>query len=186
MLLPAILKETKPRMKVGPCMATPVGMRAPFRAGHGVWELMGRSPCSMSGAGCGLAAPVAAAAARRVRRLPYAMAAPPPPLQVGFFLHTPFPSSEIYRTLPVREELLRSGEPGFLGLQPQAALALLAARPGPLRLCAGARLAAVAGQTAAACHSVRSACSAGGPAGSCTPANPSARAAPPPFRLVQC
>jgi hypothetical protein len=29
-------------------------------------------------------------------------------LQVGFFLHTPFPSSEIYRTLPVREELLRA------------------------------------------------------------------------------
>ena len=28
--------------------------------------------------------------------------------QVGFFLHTPFPSSEIYRTLPVREELLRA------------------------------------------------------------------------------
>lgn len=27
---------------------------------------------------------------------------------MGFFLHTPFPSSEIYRTLPVREELLRS------------------------------------------------------------------------------
>lgn len=29
-------------------------------------------------------------------------------MKVGFFLHTPFPSSEIYRTLPVREELLRS------------------------------------------------------------------------------
>lgn len=29
-------------------------------------------------------------------------------MQVGFFLHTPFPSSEIYRTLPVREELLRA------------------------------------------------------------------------------
>lgn len=28
--------------------------------------------------------------------------------QVGWFLHTPFPSSEIYRTLPVREEVLRS------------------------------------------------------------------------------
>ena len=27
---------------------------------------------------------------------------------MGFFLHTPFPSSEIYRTLPVREELLRA------------------------------------------------------------------------------
>jgi trehalose 6-phosphate synthase/phosphatase len=26
---------------------------------------------------------------------------------VGFFLHTPFPSSEIYRTLPYREQLLR-------------------------------------------------------------------------------
>lgn len=29
-------------------------------------------------------------------------------LQVGWFLHTPFPSSEIYRTLPVREEVLRA------------------------------------------------------------------------------
>ena len=29
-------------------------------------------------------------------------------MQVGWFLHTPFPSSEIYRTLPVREEVLRA------------------------------------------------------------------------------
>lgn len=29
-------------------------------------------------------------------------------LQVGWFLHTPFPSSEIYRTLPVREDVLRA------------------------------------------------------------------------------
>lgn len=29
-------------------------------------------------------------------------------LKLGFFLHSPFPSSEIYRTLPVREELLRA------------------------------------------------------------------------------
>lgn len=28
-------------------------------------------------------------------------------VKIGFFLHTPFPSSEIYRILPVREELLR-------------------------------------------------------------------------------
>ena len=28
--------------------------------------------------------------------------------QIGWFLHTPFPSSEMYRTLPVREELLRA------------------------------------------------------------------------------
>lgn len=28
--------------------------------------------------------------------------------QVGFFLHTPFPSSEIYRTLPVRTEVLEA------------------------------------------------------------------------------
>ena len=28
--------------------------------------------------------------------------------QVGWFLHTPFPSSEIYRTLPVREEVLKA------------------------------------------------------------------------------
>ncbi|XP_074290023.1 putative alpha,alpha-trehalose-phosphate synthase [UDP-forming] 7 [Silene latifolia] len=29
-------------------------------------------------------------------------------LRMGFFLHSPFPSSEIYRTLPVREEIIRS------------------------------------------------------------------------------
>jgi trehalose 6-phosphate synthase/phosphatase len=29
-------------------------------------------------------------------------------VKLGFFLHSPFPSSEIYKTLPVREELLRS------------------------------------------------------------------------------
>lgn len=29
-------------------------------------------------------------------------------VKIGFFLHTPFPSSEIYRILPVREELLKS------------------------------------------------------------------------------
>ena len=29
-------------------------------------------------------------------------------MKVGWFLHTPFPSSEIYRTLPVREEVLRA------------------------------------------------------------------------------
>ncbi|XP_072953338.1 alpha,alpha-trehalose-phosphate synthase [UDP-forming] 6-like [Typha angustifolia] len=29
-------------------------------------------------------------------------------VKLGFFLHSPFPSSEIYRTLPVREEILRS------------------------------------------------------------------------------
>ena len=27
-------------------------------------------------------------------------------VKIGFFLHTPFPSSEIYRILPVREKLL--------------------------------------------------------------------------------
>jgi trehalose 6-phosphate synthase len=27
-------------------------------------------------------------------------------VKIGFFLHTPFPSSEIYRILPVREQLL--------------------------------------------------------------------------------
>lgn len=31
-----------------------------------------------------------------------------PQMKVGWFLHTPFPSSEIYRTLPLREELLHS------------------------------------------------------------------------------
>ena len=30
-----------------------------------------------------------------------------PTMKVGWFLHTPFPSSEIYRTLPLREEILR-------------------------------------------------------------------------------
>jgi len=34
-----------------------------------------------------------------------------PGLSVGFFLHTPFPSSEVYRLLPSREEVLR----GLLG-----------------------------------------------------------------------
>ncbi|THU70334.1 hypothetical protein C4D60_Mb08t23900 [Musa balbisiana] len=29
-------------------------------------------------------------------------------VKIGFFLHSPFPSSEIYRTLPVREEILKS------------------------------------------------------------------------------
>ncbi|KAK9055206.1 hypothetical protein SSX86_026288 [Deinandra increscens subsp. villosa] len=29
-------------------------------------------------------------------------------VRVGFFLHSPFPSSEIYRTLPVRDEILRA------------------------------------------------------------------------------
>ncbi|KAG6483545.1 hypothetical protein ZIOFF_060193 [Zingiber officinale] len=29
-------------------------------------------------------------------------------LRMGFFLHTPFPSSEIYRTFPVREEILKA------------------------------------------------------------------------------
>lgn len=29
-------------------------------------------------------------------------------LRIGFFLHSPFPSSEIYRTLPVRQEILSS------------------------------------------------------------------------------
>ena len=29
-------------------------------------------------------------------------------VKIGFFLHTPFPSSEIYRALPVRHELLRA------------------------------------------------------------------------------
>eukprot|EP00976_Prorocentrum_cordatum_P066929 1178509-Prorocentrum_minimum.AAC.2 len=28
-------------------------------------------------------------------------------MKVGWFLHTPFPSSEIYRALPRREEILR-------------------------------------------------------------------------------
>ena len=28
-------------------------------------------------------------------------------VKIGFFLHTPFPSSEIYRILPVRQEILR-------------------------------------------------------------------------------
>jgi hypothetical protein len=30
-----------------------------------------------------------------------------PNMKVGWFLHTPFPSSEIYRALPRREEILR-------------------------------------------------------------------------------
>jgi len=31
-----------------------------------------------------------------------------PAMKMGFFLHTPFPSSEIYRALPLREEILNS------------------------------------------------------------------------------
>lgn len=31
-----------------------------------------------------------------------------PNMKVGWFLHTPFPSSEIYRTIPLREDILRS------------------------------------------------------------------------------
>ncbi|WOL08600.1 putative alpha,alpha-trehalose-phosphate synthase [Canna indica] len=31
-----------------------------------------------------------------------------PRVKLGFFLHSPFPSSEIFRTIPVREELLRA------------------------------------------------------------------------------
>ncbi|KAG0479903.1 hypothetical protein HPP92_010525 [Vanilla planifolia] len=31
-----------------------------------------------------------------------------PRIKLGFFLHSPFPSSEIFRTIPVREELLRA------------------------------------------------------------------------------
>lgn len=37
-----------------------------------------------------------------------AIVSPDQHTQVGWFLHTPFPSSEIYRTLPVREEVLRA------------------------------------------------------------------------------
>jgi len=40
--------------------------------------------------------------------LPSLLKAVVPKMKVGFFLHTPFPSSEMYRTLPVREEVLRA------------------------------------------------------------------------------
>lgn len=30
-----------------------------------------------------------------------------PKMKIGWFLHTPFPSSEIYVTLPLRKEILR-------------------------------------------------------------------------------
>ena len=40
--------------------------------------------------------------------LPALLKAAVPDMKVGWFLHTPFPSSEIYRTLPVREEVLRA------------------------------------------------------------------------------
>ncbi len=43
--------------------------------------------------------------------LPQLLRKAKPNLRIGFFLHIPFPSSEIYRLLPVREELLR----GMLG-----------------------------------------------------------------------
>jgi hypothetical protein len=39
----------------------------------------------------------------------------PPSTKIGFFLHAPFPSSEIYRILPYREEILvRRQTPCFL------------------------------------------------------------------------
>ncbi|BDA46931.1 probable alpha,alpha-trehalose-phosphate synthase [UDP-for [Coccomyxa sp. Obi] len=40
--------------------------------------------------------------------LPAILKSRAPKMKVGWFLHTPFPSSEIYRTLPVREEVLRA------------------------------------------------------------------------------
>ncbi len=43
--------------------------------------------------------------------LPAALRSRRPDLSIGFFLHVPFPSSEIYRLLPVRRELLH----GILG-----------------------------------------------------------------------
>ena len=43
--------------------------------------------------------------------LPAALRSRRPDLAIGFFLHVPFPSSEIYRLLPTRRELLR----GMLG-----------------------------------------------------------------------
>jgi trehalose 6-phosphate synthase/phosphatase len=43
--------------------------------------------------------------------VPAMLRAREPKLSIGFFLHTPFPSSEVYRLLPAREQLLR----GVLG-----------------------------------------------------------------------
>jgi trehalose 6-phosphate synthase/phosphatase len=43
--------------------------------------------------------------------VPALLRARAPGLSVGFFLHTPFPSSEVYRLLPAREDVLR----GLLG-----------------------------------------------------------------------
>lgn len=40
--------------------------------------------------------------------LPQMLKAKCPNMKVGWFLHTPFPSSEIYRTLFVREEILKA------------------------------------------------------------------------------
>lgn len=160
MLLPAILKETKPRMKVrGLPMLPAAGLFAGLFTGlftRGVGRPWCQQlVCLQKGVlreGCGLRQGfepgwlrvVAVLAEQRLdlecsggsralklcsnspllQRGRGAQVRPPPscpphthtpthpPLQVGFFLHTPFPSSEIYRTLPVREELLRSGEPG--------------------------------------------------------------------------
>ncbi len=166
MLLPAILKETKPRMKVGRAWPRRPGCEHAFVLAMGLRSTWGslHAPCREPGAGWSTPLQWQRPSASGGCHMPWPP--PLPALQVGFFLHTPFPSSEIYRTLPVREELLRSGEPGLLGLAapgstgpagcpPRAAQALLPARA----------LAAVSGQTAAACHSVRSACGAGGPAG---------------------
>ena len=41
------------------------------------------------------------------RLLPRMLRQLSPDSKLGFFLHVPFPSSELYRTLPFREEILR-------------------------------------------------------------------------------
>jgi trehalose-6-phosphate synthase len=43
--------------------------------------------------------------------LPGLLRKPFPAMRVGFFLHTPFPSSEVFRAVPVRAEILN----GMLG-----------------------------------------------------------------------
>ena len=42
-----------------------------------------------------------------VMLLPLMLKEAVPEMKLGWFLHTPFPSSEIYRALPLREEILR-------------------------------------------------------------------------------
>jgi Glycosyltransferase family 20 len=128
MLLPAMLKKQHPKMKVGTagqpaapdgahtascsglsaiCTATPSGyQQSGCRSPHPSWRLPDVLH-SVNAADAPEPGPKVCARTGSERvRVPKLWT--PNPSQVGWFLHTPFPSSEIYRTLPVREEVLRA------------------------------------------------------------------------------